>query len=271
MKLAVSNIAWPADDDEEAFALLGKLGVEWIELAPGRIAPWDDLTPDRAKAYRRMLNDRGLKVSSLQAIYFGTSDMSLLGDEAGFQRLLNHTRRVSVTSDALGCHPGVFGAPGLKKRGNLPLDVATDLAATRLSIIADAVSNTGFELCLEPVPAYYGADFLMSVSDILDMVERVGHPSIGLHLDVACVELGGGDIADAIALAGADRIRHFHVSEKDLSGFDAPKQDHTKAAVALTGARYERAIAIEMKAPQVNWKQALKTALTFVRRTYSAL
>lgn len=70
MKLAVSNIAWPAEQDAAAFALLNELGVGWVEIAPGRIAPWDDLSPSRAAAYRRMLADNGLAVSSLQAIYF---------------------------------------------------------------------------------------------------------------------------------------------------------------------------------------------------------
>jgi len=269
MKLSVSNIAWRAEDDEAAFDLLVQLGVGHIELAPGRIAQWDDLTSTRAKAYRRMLNGKGLQVSSLQAIYFGTSGMSLLGDEDEFRQFVNHTRRVAETAEALSCCPGVFGAPGLKRRGELPLNVATERAVERLSIVADAISDTGFKLCLEPVPAYYGADFLMSVEDILDVVNLVGHRSICLHLDVACVELGGGDIAAAIALAGADRIHHFHVSEKDLSGFDTPLPDHTNAATALKTVGYDKAVVIEMRAPPTNWQQAIETAVSFARATYT--
>lgn len=271
MKLSVSNIAWSPEDDLEAFALLQRLGVEWIELAPSRIAAWDSLTSAEARTYRAMLKDHGLQVSSLQAIYFGTSGMALLKSEEEFISLRDHTVKVAELADALGCRPGVWGAPGLKLRDNMPINAANDLAEKRLRQIGQAMAHTEFVLALEPVPPYYGADYLISVEDILDMVTRVGHSNIGLHLDVACVELGGGDIEKNIEEAGAERIHHFHIAEKDLGDFTNPKRNHAKAAKALHNIGYNGALAIEMKVNSPDWAQRLEDAVAFSRQTYGSL
>ena len=45
MRVAVSNIAWPAELDAEAYALLAGMGVEGIEIAPTRVWPgWSGIS-----------------------------------------------------------------------------------------------------------------------------------------------------------------------------------------------------------------------------------
>lgn len=268
MKLSVSNIAWAPEHDETAFRLLAELGVEWVELAPARISPWETLTPDIGRAYRKALGNFGLRVSSLQAIFFGAEGLSLLKTEDQFAALRDHIVKIAELADVLECRPGVWGAPGLKHRGSIPIEQANDMAAARLYEIGRAIAHTEFVLSLEPVPGYYGADYLTSTSDILAMVDRVGHPNIGLHLDVACVGLGGGDIAQDILLAGRKRIQHFHISEKDLAGFDAPGSDHIQAAQSLKSIGYDKAVAIEMKTVPGDWQRSVKTAVTYADNTY---
>lgn len=270
MRLSVSHIAWSAEEEPEALALLARLGISQLEVAPARIAPWAELDAARVRAYRAALAAQGLGVSSLQALYFGTGGLSLMEDAPAFDAFLAHTRRVAEIGAALGAPVGVFGAPGLKRRGALSEAEARARAVERLAQVAEAIADTGFTLALEPVPARYGADFLMRTEEILEVVAAVGHPAVGLHLDVSCVELGGGDIAAAIARAGADGIRHFHIAEPDLAGFAAPVAGHAAAAAALEGVGYDGTVAIEMRRPDADWACAVITAVEHARRVYGA-
>ena len=68
MRLSVSNLAWPADSDSAALDLLARLGVQGVEVAPTRLAPWESITRPQLADYRHKLGSFGLRASSLQAI-----------------------------------------------------------------------------------------------------------------------------------------------------------------------------------------------------------
>ena len=55
---------------------------------------------------------------------------------------------------------------------------------------------------------------LNTVSDGLDMVERVGHPRFQIHYDTHHAHIEERDPGAAIR-AGADKIGHVHISEND--------------------------------------------------------
>ena len=77
-RLAVSNLAWPTEQDDAAFALLARLGVAGVEVAPTRLAAWDALSAVQLADYRSRLAASGLAVSSLQAMLFGLPELQLL-------------------------------------------------------------------------------------------------------------------------------------------------------------------------------------------------
>ena len=55
-RLAVSNIAWPAEDDPAAYGILRDAGVRGLEIAPTRIWPgWEGAVPAAARRLRREL------------------------------------------------------------------------------------------------------------------------------------------------------------------------------------------------------------------------
>lgn len=267
MRLAVSNLAFGPDLRTQAYERLARAGVEGVEVALTRIASWDQLTVTACLDEAEALAACGLQASSLQAIYFGKPEAQLLGEEANFVAMLEHTRRVAEFSQALGAKVAVFGAPKNRSRGDRPLEEAVELAALRFRILGEAVSPFGLTLGIEPVPAYYGGDFLPSAEEVTAMVRRVDHPNIRLHLDTGCVMLGGGDIGEAVRL-GADVLAHMHAAEPDLGGYEAPVSPHLPAARALHEARYDRWIAIEMREPPNNPLERIETAVRYVRATY---
>ncbi len=270
MKLSLSNLALPPTTTTGELAALVALGARGIEVAPTRIAPWEELDAARLRDYRRQLDDAGLAVSSLQALLFGTSGLHLLQDAADFEAMGAHLRKVAAIGTVLGAGIGVFGSPRNRLRGALEVNAAWSLGRARLRQLAEIVHEEGgFALGLEPVPAAYGGDYLGSFEEVVQMVREVDHPGLKVHLDTGCVQLGGGDIGAAVAAAGT-LLGHFHIAEPQLGAFTAPKAEHAKAAAALHGSGYTGWCAIEMMQQAPDPMAAAVEAVTFAAGTYGA-
>lgn len=267
--IAVSNLAWDQGENAAALALLAAHGAAGVEVAPTKLAGWDELTPAMLRDYRQQIEDAGLVVSSLQAIYFARPDCHLLREAADFERMLEHTSHVAEIGAALGAGVAVFGAPGNRARGDLSAGAARELAEGRLARLAEAAHGGGLALCVEPVPPVYGGDFLVSAAEVEAMVRRVGHPNLRLHLDTGCVMLGGDDIAAAVR-SGAPVLCHFHAAEPQLGSFAKPQSDHAGAAAALAAVGYDHWVSIEMRRQPEDPLGAVQTALDLVRDTYGA-
>lgn len=267
MRLAVSNLAWPLEAQGAALALLARHGAAGVEVAPTRIAAWDAITPALLQTFRASLAAEGLQTSSLQAIYYGRPQAQLLGDAAGFAAMAEHTRQVASIAAELGAGVAVFGAPRNRACGDMAPDRAFALGAERLRTLGEIVHPAGLVLGIEPVPAHYQGDFLMRAADAAAMVRAVDHPGIRLHLDSACVLLGGDQIADAIR-TDAPLLAHMHMAEPDLAGFATPVADHAAASTALHAIGYDRWLAIEMREISGRALEEIEIALAFARATY---
>jgi sugar phosphate isomerase/epimerase len=267
MRLSVSNLAWPADQEAAAFGRLAALGVAGIEVAPTRIAPWAGLAPSVLADYRARVEDQGLFVSSLQAILYGCDDLHLLGDAASFAGLCDHVRRVAEIAATLGGSVLVFGAPRNRRRGDKPEAEVWPLGRDRLRRLGEIVAASNVAIGIEPVPAYYGGDFLCGWDDVLRMVREIDHPGIRVHLDTGCVGLGGGSIGEAVA-ASHQWLAHFHAAQPGLGSFAEPTENHAEAATMLRACGYDRWVAIEMREQETDPIGAMETAIHAVLGIY---
>ena len=265
-KLGVSNLAWAPGETAAALGLLARLGVEGIEAAPTRIAEWDRLDAAAARGYRAQVEDAGLRVCSLQAILFGRPDVQLLADKAAFGRLAEHMRQVADVAEALGAGVAVLGAPRNRTRGALTPEAAEALAAERLRVLGGIAAPAGLLIGLEPVPAQYGADFMLRAAEVRRVVAATGHPAVRTHLDCACVSLGGDDIGTEVTATGAG-LAHYHAAEPDIGPFDAPAPMHARAAAALHRSGYGGWVVVEMR-EQPSGLQAVERAVRFAGETY---
>jgi sugar phosphate isomerase/epimerase len=267
MRLAMSNLAWPADQEAAAFVLLAQLGVQGVEVAPTRLAPWDALPERLLTDYRARLEAQGLVASSLQAILFGRTDLQLLGEGAAFNGLLDHMRHVAAIAATLGAGVLVFGSPRNRLVGAISPDTAWPLARDRFRQLGEITWAAGVVIGIEPVPAVYGGDFLTGWRDVLKMVQDVNHPGVRVHLDTGCVALGGDAIGEAIREASA-WLAHFHAAQPQLADFAAPAPNHAEAADALKAVNYGRWLSIEMREPPTSPLHSVRAAAEFVSATY---
>jgi sugar phosphate isomerase/epimerase len=269
VKRAVSNIAWAAEEQDEVLALLPALGITGIEVAPTMVWPgWDGATPEAARALRTWLAGQGFAVPALQSVLFGRPDLHVFGDAASQGGLLGHIARVAALAGALGAGVMVFGSPRNRLRGELSPEAAMDRAVPVFRALAAACHDEGTALGIEANPPQYGGDFLLRWTEAAELVDRVGHPGLVLHLDTACTALAGDDPVEAAAACAA-RLRHFHVSAPMLAPVD-PGSDlpHAAIAAALRKGGYAGWVSIEMRRTDTP-ADTLRRAIAHVRDCYA--
>jgi sugar phosphate isomerase/epimerase len=268
VRLAVSSIAWDAEDEPEILALFGREDVSGVELAPTK---WraNPLEATRAEVLglRNRWRDAGLTIVSLQSLLAGHPDLQLFGDATSRGALHDLLVRTMDFAWQVGAGALVFGSPRNRLRGALSVEEATTIAADFFRTLAPAAAERGCVVCLEANPAVYGGDFLLATAEATGLARRIAHPAIGVNVDLGTMILNGEDPHAEIVAAGA-LIGHVHVSEPQLAEIgESPL--HRVAGDALASIAYPYWVSIEMRAVGPgNNVPAIGRAIRSVERCY---
>jgi len=269
MKVAISNIAWNPDEEQEVLRLLSRNGISLLEVAPTKY--WGDpssVAPLKVEAQKRLLNNSGFEVIAAQALLFGHPELSIFGDEKLRNTTLDYLCRVSETCIRLGARVLVFGSPKNRLKGSLDDQTAIEIASDFFGAAAEYVFAMGGVLCLEPNPVEYGCDFINTTAQAIALVEQINHPGLRIQLDTSSMTLNGEkpsiSIERGMAWAG-----HFHISEPFLDLVGAGKTSHVIIAEKLRAMSFKGPVSIEMRSGLAapNWV-AVEKAVKFVKTVY---
>lgn len=273
MRLAVSNIAWEGDEDDRLLRVLVEEGVDELEVAPTRLSPTPTtLSAREAREIRDRFESGGLEVVAMQSLLFGQPELRLFGSPVEREQLHDYLARIITLSGHLGVQRLVFGSPrnrALPEGGTAAaaFAVAVDFFR-RIGALAEAA---GAIFCIEPNPAVYGCDFIVTTEEGIALVDAVDHPGFGLHLDAAGSTLAGEDLATAVT-AAAPRIRHFHASAPQLGELEDEEVDHAAAARALRSTAYPGTVSIEMRSGGSGLNERrVRDAIRLARRHYDGI
>jgi len=196
--------------------LLARLGVDAIDVAPSKY--FADVAAVREAEVRRVRDwwaDRGIEITGMQSLLYGTQGLNLFGPPDVQQRMLAYLAAVCRVGAWLGATRLVFGSPANRNRAGLTDAEAWTRALEFFGRLAEVAADAGVTICLEGVHPHYGANFMTDTASSLHMARTLNHPSVGIVLDTAVVQLNGEDI-EALLAEGAAWVRHIHASEKDL-------------------------------------------------------
>ena len=242
MRIAVSSLAWDVADDEAVAAVLNAHGVDAVDLVPGKYFAGGAATPEQV---RNWWAARGIAVTGLQALLFGTTGLNLFGDRATQAAMLAHLETVCRTGAELGASRLVFGSPRNRDRTGLSDAQALAAATAFFRRLGDVAGRHGVVVCLEPNPPRYGANFMTTSAETADVVAATAHPAIRLQLDTGALAINGED-PEQVVRAYGELIGHVHASEPDLVVLGNGTADHARAAAALRARRPDAVVAIEM-------------------------
>ena len=267
LRLAVSNIAWPAEEESAVADELSALGVDSVEIAPTKV--FDDPTKvsdAELASYLDFWRHRDIKVVAFQSMLFGRPELALFGDAEVRRATLSRLTSFIDLAGRMGAGVLVFGSP---RNRNLPegaseADVWSE-AVDAFGELGEAALAAGTRFCIEPNPTAYACDFVTNAATGARLVRDVGHEGFGLHLDVAGMTLAGDVPADEIA-AAADVLRHYHVSAPQLEELEDNVVDHRSAFAALAQIRYPGFSSIERRPGQAGEAaQRVRRAVTLAR------
>lgn len=248
MRLAISNIAWDTTEDEAVAALLQNFAVDAIDIAPGKYFP------EPAKATNGDISqvkdwwaERGIEITGMQALLFGTTGLNVFGSAESQTALLAHLAAVCRIGAGLGATRVVFGSPKNRDRYGLSDQEALDMGIPFFRQLGDIAQACGVTICLEPNPTCYGANFMTTSMETAQVVKCVAHPAIQMQLDTGALTINRENplalLHDCAALIG-----HVHASEPDLLPLGDGGTEHGKMANALSQYLPTHVVSIEMVA-----------------------
>lgn len=266
MRISISNIAWEPADDEAVAALLNRYRIDAIDIAPGKYFPdVASATQEDIAFVRAIWEGRGVSLLGMQSLFFGRIGLNLF-DKDTQPAMLDHLTHVCRVAGGLGIGPLVFGSPKCRDRGHLD-PVTVDAVATEFFRRAgDIAAKYGATLCLEANPARYGCNFMTSTLEAADVVARVNHPAVRLHLDTGTMTINQESPSETVRQC-ANLVGYVHASEPDLAPLGSGGTDHATIATALHAARLPN-ISIEMLTKPEQRLTSIESALQVAVQTY---
>ncbi len=270
MRLAISNIAWDVDEDEAIVGLLQRFGVDATDVVPGKYFPDPAKATDEDIArVRRWWSERGIEITGMQALLFGTTGLNVFGTPEIQDAMLLHLAAVCRIGAGLGAKRIVFGSPKNRDRSGLSDQEVMNVAVSFFRRLGDIAHSYGVLICLEPNPTCYGANFMTTSAETLQVVERVAHPAVRMQLDTGALTINGEDAA-AVLQDSSILIGHVHASEPELLPLGDGETDHGKVFAALAKYLPDHVVTIEMLATrnephEVSIERALNVAIQHYR------
>lgn len=242
MKLAISNIAWDAQDDRQVFDSLKALKYPGLEIAPTRVfpeSPYQRL-PEAKRFSEELSSKWGLEIASMQSIWYRRTE-SIFGSREEVESLIEYTKEAILFAEAVGCGNLVFGSP---KNRLMPSGKKIEDALPFFRAIGDFAAAHRATIALEAVPAMYGTNFLNTTPELYDFVRLLNNPGIRMNLDFGTM-LANGETLERVK-EYLPFVNHVHISEPGLVMIEK-REEHNAFLKILQEGPYDRFVSIEMK------------------------
>lgn len=273
MRLAISNIAWNATEDEAIVRLLHRFDVDAIDVAPGKYFPEPAKATDEDIVHvKNWWSERGIEITGMQALLFGTTGLNVFGQPEAQDAMLQHLTAVCRIGEGLGAKHLVFGSPKNRDRTGLNDQETMDVAVPFFRRLGDIAQFYNVVICLEPNPACYCANFMTTSAETAQVVRQIAHPAVKMQLDTGALAINGEDPANVLQDC-ARLIGHVHASEPKLLPLGDGGTDHGKMFAALKQHLSNHVVSIEMLATkdephEVSIERALTVAILHYRNNW---
>lgn len=212
MQLAVSNIAWNAEKDNEIYNLMKKYGFSGLEIAPTRIFPENPYKNiEQARKWKQDLSENyGFSVPSMQSIWFGKTE-KIFGSEEERKELLEYTKKAIDFAAAIECKNLVFGCP---RNRNVPDGVDVSIAQSFFGELGEYALKKKTVIGMEANPTIYNTNYINDTCSAIQLIKQVNSTGFRLNLDIGTM-IQNGEAISSIE-GNVSLISHVHISEPGL-------------------------------------------------------
>lgn len=243
MKFGINAWVWTSpvttEELEKLAPKVAEMGFDMIEI------PLEDLSDLDFKRGAEIIRECGLGVSGCAAM--GPDRDLIHPDESVRQNGMAYLKGAIDACATLGATNLVgplYSAVG-RTWQQAPEERAHDLdiLVENLSELARYAEERGVRLGLEPLNRFE-TSFINLAAQAREVVDRVGHPNLGIMLDTFHMNIEERDPGAAIRRAG-DRLVHFHACGNDRGAPGHDAIDWIAIRDALADIDYRGAVSIE--------------------------
>ena len=181
MRLAISNLAWTTADDAAVGLILSQQGIDAIDVAPSKyFADLPRASDADIKEVRAQWASRGVDITGMQSLLYGTSGLNLFGPAEVQRAMLDHLAAIARVGAVLGATRLTFGSPRNRDRTGLADHEAHVIATEFFWRLGEIGAREGVVFCLEANPPRYGSNFMVTTLEAARVVRLVGHKAIRL-------------------------------------------------------------------------------------------
>ncbi|MGB3715914.1 MAG: sugar phosphate isomerase/epimerase family protein [Candidatus Promineifilaceae bacterium] len=243
MKIGVNTWVWTSplttDEVQKLVPKVAKMGFDWIEF------PLEDIGGFDYKATNTLLNDHGLGVSTCVAMgpdrdlihedpEVRANGMAYVRDSIDATKALGATNVVGPIYSAVG---RTWQSTPEERAENL------DLLVENLKELAAYAGERGVLLGVEPLNRFE-TSFINLAAQVIEVVDRVDHPSCQIMLDTFHMNIEEKSAGDAIRAAGPHLI-HLHACENDRGAPGSGNVTWGEIGQALKDINYDGPVVIE--------------------------
>ena len=105
-------------------------------------------------------------------------------------------------------------------------------------------NNKNISICIEPNSKKYNCNFINTINEAHDFVEKVNNINIKLMFDLGNAIMDNLQIEDFILFK--NKIHHVHISQEYMDNFEFPNSDNKKFKEYLKLINYNKIITLEM-------------------------
>lgn len=263
MRLAISNIAWAAEQDAKMYERMKCLGFEGLEIAPTRIFPENpyEKLEQAAKWQQPLEAEYGFCVPSMQSIWFGRQE-KIFGSKQEYGILAAYTKKAIDFAAAIGCKNLVFGCP---RNRAVPEGVSRELAIPFFKELSVYAASRGTVIGMEANPPIYNTNYINDTKSALELMKQVEEKGFGLNLDVGTMICNHEAVE--VLEGNAAGISHVHISEPGLKPIEK-RSIHKELAGFLKENGYSGFVSVEMGRQEVFEEAALEEIMCYVKEIF---
>jgi len=207
MNLALSNFAWDNEESKIIFETLKNNEINNIECVLSKIKPWNELSIDDIKNYKKELKKQKIIPYSIQSLFYNVDTNNL----CDIEKNIPHIKKLIEFSKILGVKILILGSPNLRKK----INNWEKLIVNFFSEVDNLLNETDIKLLIEPNSKTYGGEYFFKISEIVEFITKNKFKNILTMIDTHNSVLENKN--PNIEFVNYFRyIKHIHVSEPKL-------------------------------------------------------
>lgn len=247
MRYAICNETFEGWEHARICGTCAELGYTGLELAPFTLAPRiTEVSLAQRQRLRKAAEAAGVRIIGLHWLLAKTEGLQLTSPDVQVrQRTADYLVELAKACRDMGGDLMVFGSPLQRK---IPAGAtraqAVDHATDTFKRSVEGIAAAGVRLCLEPL-APTETDFIQTAAEGCEILERIKHPNLVLHLDVKAMSSESIPIPELIKKHAAI-TGHFHANDPNKRGPGFGAVDFVPIFQALQETKYAGWVSVEV-------------------------